>query len=118
MGTDTAERSDVELLRRDVHPADVVIGEEALKGVRVFVTDRRLIAFRETSGRSIELALDVALEQPCSVPANRGTLGQGRLEARLRDGGTAWINQGRGCGCHSPLKALGLPAPWSAKGTA
>jgi hypothetical protein len=103
-----------ELLRRDVHPADVVIGEHVIGGVRVFITDRRLVAFSASEG-SIEVALDVALEQPCSVPASRETLGHGRLEARLADGRTAWVNRGQGCGCHSPLKALAAPVPWSAR---
>ena len=102
-----------ELLRRDCHPAEVLMPDGTLlAGVRVFVTTSRLIAFRALSDGSIERALDEELEQPCTVPANRGTLGNGRLEARLADGTTAWINRGSGCGCGSPLRALVPPVPW------
>lgn len=103
-----------ELLRRDVHPAEVALGPEILTGVRVFVTSKRLLAFRATAQGRIELALDEPLSEPCSVPASRATLGQGqRLEARLADGRTAWINRGSGCGCGSPLKALAAPVPFT-----
>lgn len=106
----------MELMRRDVHPAEVALPDgSVLTGVRVFVTDRRLIAFRAVEGR-IDKVADLELADPCSVPANRGTLGQGRLEARLADGGTAWVNRGHGCGCGSPLLALGIPVPWTERG--
>jgi hypothetical protein len=103
---------EVELLRRDIHPAEVSIDGEVLTSARVFVTDRRLLAFRVGEG-GIEVALDLELERPCSVPASRGSL-QGCLEAHLSDGRVAWINRGHGCGCGSPLKALGPPVPWTA----
>lgn len=105
----------VERLVRDVHPAEIALPDgTVLTGVRVFVTNRRLIAYRATADRRIERVLDVALEQPCTVPASRGSL-IGRLEARLADGGTAWINRGQGCGCHSPLKALTGPVSWTGR---
>lgn len=105
---------DVELLRRDVHPAEISLDGEVWTGVRVFVTTRRLVALHALSDGSIHVALDLPLEQPCSVPGNRGTL-IGCLEARLADGRTAWINPGRGCGCGSPLKALGPLVPWTSR---
>lgn len=106
---------DVELLRRDVHPAELLLPSGILmRDLRVFVTSRRLLAFTATPEGSIEQCLEVALEQPCSVPASRGSLGQGRLEVRLEDGSTVWVNTGHGCGCGSPLKALGAPVPWTA----
>lgn len=101
-----------ELLRRDVHPADILLPDQTLvRDVRVFVTSRRLIAFKAVGG-AIEKVLDLELAEPCSVPANRGTLANGRLEATLADGTTAWVNKGAGCGCGSPLKALAEPVPW------
>lgn len=103
-----------ELLRRDVHPAEISLPDgEVLTGVRVFVTTRRLIAYRALEHGEIEKALDAELKQPCTVPGNRGTLGQGALEVRLHDGHTAWVNRGSGCGCGSPLKALAAPVPWT-----
>lgn len=104
----------VEHLVRDVHPAEVALPDgRVLAGVRVFVTSHRLLAYTTTPNRWIEQALDLALEQPCSVPANRGTLGAGRLEVRLADGSTAWVNRGHGCGCGSPLKSLAAPVSWT-----
>lgn len=101
-----------ELLVRDVHPAEITIGDEVVTDVRVFVTDRRLVAYRAVQGEIVK-ALELSLAQPCSVPASRGTLTGGRLEAHLADGRTAWINRGSGCGCGSPLKALAAPVPWT-----
>jgi hypothetical protein len=104
-----------ELLRRDVHPADVLLpGETLLRDVRVFVTSRRLLVYGTTPEGGIERRATLALKEPCSVPASRATLGNGRLEVHLADGGTAWVNRGQGCGCGSPLKALAAPVPWSA----
>jgi hypothetical protein len=106
-------RSSPELLRRDVHPAEVSLPDgQIITGVRVFVTSHRLVAFKVSESREIVKVLDLELEQPCTVPADRGTLGAGRLEVRLADGHTAWVNRGQGCGCGSPLKALGPPVPW------
>jgi hypothetical protein len=104
-----------ERLVRDVHPAEVSMPDgQVLTGVRVFVTSERLIVFSADAQRQIRQVLNTPLAQPCSVPASRNTLGAGALEARLADGGTAWINRGQGCGCSSPLKTLGPPVPWNA----
>jgi hypothetical protein len=104
-----------EVLRRDVHPAEIVIGDTQLwRDVRCFVTSQRLLAYRAGPHGQIEQCLNVALALPCSVPANRGTLVAGRLEVLLADGATAWVNRGAGCGCGSPLKALASPVPWVA----
>lgn len=102
-----------ERLVRDVHPAELALPDgQVLTGARVFVTSERLLAYRATPDRRIERAVDLELAQPCSVPASRNTL-HGALEVRLADGGTAWINRGRGCGCSSPLKALAAPVSWT-----
>ena len=105
--------TDAERLVRDVHPAEVLMADgELLRGVRAFVTSRRLLIFTARPDGSIERPRRLAVEQPCSVPASRGTL-VGSLECRLADGSTVWINRGRGCGCGSPLKALAPPVPWN-----
>lgn len=103
-----------ELLRRDVHPAELLMPDgQVLTGLRVFVTTRRLLAYKADPHGRIEKALELELADPCTVPADRGTLpANGRLEARLQDGSTAWVNRGAGCGCGSPLKALAPPVPW------
>lgn len=104
---------DAERLVRDVHPAELLMPDQTLlRDVRVFITSRRLVAFAARADGSIERAVDVELEQPCSVPASRASL-TGSLEARTADGQTVWVNRGRGCGCHSPLKALAPPVPWT-----
>ncbi|HET6866293.1 MAG TPA: hypothetical protein VFH80_10230 [Solirubrobacteraceae bacterium] len=104
-----------ERLVRDVHPAEVALPDgRVLTNVRAFVTDRRLLVYWATPNRQIVRQLDAELEQPCSVPASRGTLSaNARLEVRLADGSTAWVNRGRGCGCSSPLKALAAPVSWT-----
>lgn len=102
-----------ELLARDVHPAEILLGDQLLAGVRAFVTTRRLLAYGVSAGGRVEQVLDVELAVPGSVPANRGTLTGGRLEIVLADGRVAWVNRGGGCGCGSPLKTLVAPVPWT-----
>lgn len=98
---------DGEVLRRDVHPAEVLCPDgSVLRKCRVFVTSRRLIAY-QTVGEPL---VDVEIE-PDSVPLDRQTL-HGSLEC-CTDHGTYWVNRGQGCGCGSPLKAMGPPAPWT-----
>jgi hypothetical protein len=98
-------------LHRDVFPSEVAMPDgTVIRDARVFVTNSRLLAYQVNAGRIVRV-LDVELEQPVTVPRDRGTL-RGCLEARLADGSTAWINQGRGCGCGSPLKALASPVGW------
>lgn len=80
-----------------------------MTGLRVFITDRRLLAFRAVAGK-IEHALELETAEP-QVKADRSTL-RGSLEVRLADGRTAWVNRGSGCGCGSPLKALAPPVSW------
>lgn len=106
MGTGVA----TERLLRDVHPAEVLVGERLIRDARVFLTSRRLLVFTAGSA-GIERALEIEVRQPCGVDANRGTL-QGRLEIPLPDDTTVLVNPGRGCGCGSPLKALGPPVGW------
>jgi hypothetical protein len=103
-----------ELLRRDVHPAEIAMPDgTVLAGCRVFVTTHRLIAWQVVERKPTRV-LDVELAEPGSVPGSRATLpANGRLECRLIDSGTTWVNKGRGCGCGSPLKALGPPVPWT-----
>jgi hypothetical protein len=101
-----------EILRRDVHPAEILMPSgDVLTACRVWVTSHRLLASRAVKGQ-IERVVDLALAEPFSVPADRGTLNNGQLECRTIEG-TAWVNRGRGCGCGSPLKALGPPVPWT-----
>lgn len=100
-----------ETLHRDVHPAEIVLGDRVLTGLRVFVTTQRLLAYQAVAGR-IEPILELEVSEPVSVPADRASL-RGRLEVRLADGRTAWVNRGQGCGCGSVLKALSPPVGWT-----
>lgn len=103
-----------ELLRRDVHPAELLMPDGSVEtGLRVFVTSHRLLAYRATADRRIELAVDLVLEEPFSVEANRSTL-MGALQC-VTASGQVTVNRGRGCGCGSPLKGLGSPVPWIRK---
>lgn len=101
-----------EVLRRDVHPAEVACPDGSVLRGRVFATSHRLIVWREVD-REVAKVLDVDLSEPFSVPADRGSL-RGSLEC-VTDDGTYWVNRGRGCGCgQTTLKALGPPVSWTA----
>jgi hypothetical protein len=112
---------DGETLRRDVHPGEILMPDGTmLTSLRVFVTTHRLVAY-QVQDRTIKRVVNLKLIEPGSVPLDHQTLGRGRLECRVYqladddtiDGvGTAWVNQGRGCGCGSPLKALS-PTCWA-----
>jgi hypothetical protein len=105
---------EAERLIRDVHPAELLMPDGSmLRDVRVFVTTRRLVAYRATGHGAIDVAVELELQVPGTVPADRGTLGQAALECRLATGETVWINRGQGCGCGSPLKALAPPVSWT-----
>lgn len=104
-----------ETLCRDVYPAEVLFpGDVLVTDVRVFVTTHRLLVFRVGADRRCEVAYDLPLTVPGAVPASMDTMRQGRLECPIADG-TAWVNLGRGCGCGSPLKALGSPIGWTSR---
>ena len=104
-----------EAMVRDVHPAEVLLPDGTLiVGCRAFVTTRRFVAFGPTPRSGIEVVADFPVRQPVSTVASLNTLNTTeRLEIATEDGGTIYVNKGRGCGCHSPLKALDTPAPWS-----
>jgi hypothetical protein len=100
-----------ELLRRDIFPAELSIDGRVLTDCRVFVTTTRLLAWQVSPGGKIEVVADHDLAAAGSVEMKRDTT---HLPLRVEtSGGVAFINKGRGCGCHSPLKALGAPVPWT-----
>ena len=104
-----------EVLCRDVHPAELALGDRVLTDLRVFVTDRRVLAYAMRSGR-IERVLELMLAEP--VAASRATLpANAPLRLRVTGGAAevdeALLNRGRGCGCGSPLKALAPPVGWT-----
>jgi hypothetical protein len=111
--------TDVELLRRDVHPAEVLMPSGALiREARVFVTTERVLVYRNQGG--IKLVQELYLAEPGCITAARGSLNGGRLEMTCRfdlsDGEQllpVYVNQGAGCGCGSPLKALAPPVGWT-----
>jgi hypothetical protein len=107
-----------ERLCRDVFPAEVLLpGGRLIQGCRVFVTSSRVLVY-QASERQIELAAEFELTDP--INASRSTLQGGRLELHGPDG-TSWVNQGRGCGCHSPLRDVwpmdseGAPIAWGGR---
>ena len=97
---------------RDVHPAEVVVSDgTVLTGVRVFLTTERLQVWRADAHREMSLVLDLPV---CFTEAkpSRNTLQQGERLEVFSDEATVVVNKGKGCGCHSPLKALGTPVAW------
>ena len=104
-----------ELLRRDIHPGEIVLPDgRVLTDARVFITSHRLVAW--THDGRVQVAADIELSVPNSVTGDRGTL-SGSLEVQTVDG-TVYVNKGRGCGCHSPLKGLSAPVGWTRQAVA
>jgi hypothetical protein len=102
-----------ERLLRDVHPVEVTIGDRVILAARVFVTDHRVVVYREGGAHDGRKRPDIAFSAVVTGDApiaNRGSL-TGPLAVQT-DVGTVRINRGRGCGCHSVLKALGPVAKW------
>jgi hypothetical protein len=105
---------DGERLRRDVFPAELLLPDGGVvTEARVFVTTHRLFAWTYAHAK-VQVAADIELAEHDSVPGNRGTL-QGSLAVETTQG-TVYVNKGRGCGCHSPLRALAPPVGWTREG--
>ena len=103
----------MELLRRDIFPAELAMPDgSVVTEARAFITTHRLFAWAIKQGTIIVVA-DVELAEPESIEGNRGTL-SGSLQVETTEG-TVYVNKGRGCGCHSPLKALSAPVGWTPK---
>jgi hypothetical protein len=99
----------VERLLRDVHPAEVVLSDGRMFiGVRVFLTDQRVIVWKEERDRQVSKALDLPIT---FTPADRSrnTLGANERLEFFSDEVNGVINKRKGCACSSQLKALGLP---------
>ena len=102
---------DLELLARDVAPAEVAMPDgSVVTNARVFVTTHRIYGYRLTGGQVVRF-LDAELVEHGSVPRSRGSLQGGALEAKVADG-SIWINRGRGCNCNPHLSALSSPVAW------
>lgn len=107
---DAAER-----LRRDVRWADVLMPDGDLqRGVRVFVTDRRLIAYGRAPQGGLVKRVDVELpDGGASVERSRvPQLGAGqRLEVQTA-AGVVYVNRAAGCDCTSPTKYMAQIGEW------
>jgi hypothetical protein len=102
-----------ETMVRDVHPAEVSLSDGRLiSPARVFITSERLIIWKEDKERNISKVLETAVTFTDSEKT-RNSLNAGQRIEVYSDEVTAIINKGLGCGCHSKLKALGTPVPWS-----
>jgi hypothetical protein len=108
MGEPTATE---ERLHVDAFPASVyaahVSGHPQI--CRVFVTNRRVVAYMTTATGVIEKLLD---EEYTSEPPtrNRGTFG---VQLHLTTaGGIVHVTKAGGCGCGSSLRALSAPVGW------
>jgi hypothetical protein len=99
-------------LLRDLHPAELTMPDgQHHTGVRVFITTRRLIAYQMTGTGMTRIAdLELADNQ---VSYSRHQLKAGENLVVAISDGDVFVNRGRGCGCGSPLKALGRPAAWA-----
>jgi hypothetical protein len=100
-----------ELLCRDIFPAELALYDRVVTECRVFVTTTRLLAWQVGTAGKIEVAADLDLAEAGGVEMKRDTT-QLPLKVETTEG-TVFVNKGRGCGCHSPLKALGAPVPWT-----
>jgi hypothetical protein len=98
----------IERLLRDVHPAEVyATGFTAPIEARVFVTTERVQIWVE-HGREMAFT-EYRLTGEPPEPRRDTLAGQLHLDT---SGGTLHISRGRGCGCHSSLKALAPPVNW------
>ena len=99
---------------RDIYPAEVYeTGKGVMTRVRAFVTTRRLIVWGLDRTGAMEKKLEVELAEPPGAFASKAVDAKDHIEVATLTRGFI-INRGRGCGCGSPLKALGVPVPWGA----
>ena len=103
-------------MARDIYPARVVMVDgRAERACRVFVTSQRVVVYRLSAGRIVRLA-EHELAEGSSVAPDRSSLMVGRsLEVETSDG-VLVVEREAGCGCGSPLKALGPPIEWGRRG--
>lgn len=110
------DAQEVEVLRRDVYPAEVLLPNgKILVGVHVYATSHRVLVYSEVAHRRIELTHELKLTVPFSVPGDRNTLRQGASLQVDTPEGTAWVNAGSGCGCGSALKVMAAPISWTGR---
>jgi hypothetical protein len=98
-----------ERLHRDHFPVEVYAPHlvDAPRAGRVFITNQRIQLWIDSAGVP-KLAMDERVLE--EVERDRGSLfGQIKVETV---GGPVYVTKGRGCGCHSPLKALSPPVSW------
>lgn len=98
----------METMARDIFPADVIeVGGRVFSNVRVFVTDQRIVVWR--AKKSIpEIVINLALSE--AVTPSQNVLEETLEVTTLTQG--FLVSKRQGCGCHSPLKAIGPPAAW------
>lgn len=116
MGTEpiveTAERLHLDVLSGEVYAPKLA---EAPVRCRVFVTDRRVIAWTapvDEHGRYGEPVLLLDERYDGEAPdRNRGSF-HGQLRFETANAGVVYLTRGSGCGCHSPLTALDPPVSW------
>jgi hypothetical protein len=107
----TVPATDTARLLRDLFPAEVELdGEVIARQARVFVTDSEVIVFVEGVARSVREVHRFALI-PGSFAASRVTNWTGSVPIETSEG-KLYAHRERGCGCHSPLKAMTPPAGW------
>lgn len=98
-----------ERLRRDLFPCDVTLeGDLFARGARVFITDTEALVYTANADRTIAGPTRIELIDP---PATFRGLFIGRIDLET-EAGTMHLNRAKGCGCHSPLKALPEPVAW------
>lgn len=102
--TKVADRG-TERLHRDLFPVDIVLDDQVVAtGARCFLTSSRALVYVEGGGM-----FTVEISEP--PEPSKAALTTGRLEVPTNLG-PMWINKGRGCGCHSPLKIMPRPVEW------
>lgn len=102
-----------EQLIRDCFPVEVYTPSQAPAPylARVFVTDQRVIVWRETDARTPQLVLDSPHAAGASLPErNRGSF-FGQLALSTQDG-MVHVTKSNGCGCGASVKALSAPCGW------
>lgn len=97
-------------LHRDLFPAEVTLDGVLLASqARVFITGTEVLVYEAKEDRSIVQVARLDIDQAPMVARGVSFFGSVQLVTPV---GPLSLNRARGCGCHSPLKAMDPPVAW------
>lgn len=103
--------TEVERLRRNLHPVEVVLdGEQIATQARVTITNRRAFIHFAPNRKVVTIELKLTGEPPTRDRAERLPY-RAHLAVETTEG-TLHLNPGRGCGCTSATRHQVAGFPW------